>query len=329
MPDYPHLTLLRETPVTPRRPRPAPIRIPEPSNPRAFGQSLRTSLINARERTAHDVGGFDDRRLIKLSVDTQFSPEDLLKLSGGVEIVSQEDKAVVLAFATEAALAEFERRLTMLADGRQPTYRNILYALKGFDRWTEDDRRGWALRREGWPEQELFMLDVELWPVHAATQRDRMWQAFEQWLIEQHIQSLDSVKQSELLLYRVRTNGQQAELLLRNRDVRMVDLPPRWGLDIRALQLDLQDLPGIPAPAAESPRVAVLDSGIVQNHPLLAPALGDAQSYVPGLGPRGRAWTRHPGCRSRSLWGCCGVRRSASLRADVTIVQRTHIRRAE
>lgn len=280
---YPHLRLLREQPVNPRRSRPAPIRIPEPANPRAFGAVMGERLASARERTAQDLGGFDDRRLIKLELDERLDPDTLKNITREMELVSQEDKSVVLAFATEAALAEFEQRLATLARGGRPRRREILYALKGFDAWTEADRTGWALRQEGWPQQAQFSVDVELWPVATPTERQSLWQAFEAWLREENIERLDAVKQAALLLYRVKVNREQAERLLRHRDVRTLDLPPRWGLDIQMLGLDLQDLPPLPEPPAEASGIAVLDSGVLQNHPLLAPAIGDAQSFVPGL----------------------------------------------
>ena len=280
---YPHLDLLRERPVNPRRPRPVPIRIPEPKNPRAFGAALGERLSSARERAGQDLGGFDDRRLIKLELDSRLDPDALKNIARDIELVSQEGESVVLAFATETALAEFEQRLATLARGGRTTYLNVLYALKGFDAWTEADRMGWALRQEGWPQQESFSLDVELWPVGLATERERLWQAFEAWLADEGIEKLDAVKQAALLLYRVRVTREQAGRLLRHRDVRTVDLPPRWGLDIRMLGLDLQDLRPVPEPPPQAPGIAVLDTGILQNHPLLAPAVGDAQSFVPGL----------------------------------------------
>ena len=258
--------------------------MPEPPDWRAFGADLRQRLQAAREAAAQDIGGFDERRLIKLEMSTPLDPSELQKISREIEIVSQEDKAVILAFATDAALSAFEAGLTTLADGGQPTYRNILFALKGFDRWTEGDRQGWALKQEGLPAQTPFALDVELWPVSSPAERDRSWQAFEAWLREQRIERLDSVKQAHLLLYRVRVNRQQAELLLRHRDVRLVDLPARYGLEISALQTDIQNLPPIPSPPANAPGVVVLDSGLATGHPLLAPAVGDAQSFILGLG---------------------------------------------
>lgn len=282
---YPHLPLVREQPVNPRRARPAPIRVSEPPDWRAFGAGLRQRLQAARVAAAQDIGGFDERRLIKLEMSTPLDPAELQKISREIEIVSQEEKAVVLAFATEAGLAAFEARLTTLAEGRQPTYRHVLFALKDFDRWTEQDRQGWALKQEGWPDQSPFALDVELWPVSNPGERDRSWQTFETWLREQGIEKLDAVKQAHLLLYRVRVNQQQAELLLRYRDVRLVDLPARYGLEIATLQTDIQNLPPVPAPPANAPGVVVLDSGLATGHPLLAPAVGDAQSFVAGLGP--------------------------------------------
>jgi len=223
--------------------------------------------------------------LIKLELSTPLDPAELQRLSREIEIVSQEDKTVILAFATEGALAAFEERMTTLAEGRQPTYRHVLFALKGFDRWTEEDRQGWALRQEGWPAASPFILDVELWPISNPGERDRSWQTFEAWLQEQGIEKLDAVKQAHLLLYRIRVNRLQADLLLHHRDIRLVDLPARYGLEVNVLQTDIQDLARVPAPPANAPGIAVLDSGLATGHPLLGPAVGDAQSYIPELGP--------------------------------------------
>lgn len=280
---YPHLLLTREQPVNPRRPRPARIPIAEPPDPRAFAARMRQYLQSARGRAAEAVGGFDERRLIKIQLGRRLDPAEFQRISREIEVVSQEEDTVILAFATEDALGEFESKLTTLAEGRRPTYRNLLYALAGFDSWTEDDRMGFALREEGWPAQAPFVLDIELWPVSRATERERTWQAFEAWLGEQEIQRLDAVKQVGLLLYRLRTNRDQASALLRHRDVRTVDLPPRHGLEISVLQTPIQELGAIPAPPAGAPGVVVLDSGLSAGHPVLRSAVGDAQSFIPGL----------------------------------------------
>lgn len=286
MPDtYPHLPLLREQPVNPRRARPAPVRVPEPDDWRTFGANLQQGFRLARERMEQDVGGFDGRRLIKLELNVALDPAEFQHLLRELEIVSQEDKSVVLAFATEAALTAFEARLSTLAEGGRPSYRNLIFALKGFDHWTEDDRKGWALRQEGWPEQGPFILDVELWPISRPTARDQSWQAFELWLHEQVIEELDAVRQPHLILYRLRVNPDQAALLLRHRDVRIIDLPPRHGLEVSILQTDIRDFPPVPQSPAGAPGVVVLDSGLIAGHPLLAPAVGDAQSFLEGLGP--------------------------------------------
>lgn len=279
---YPHLPLAREQPVNPRRSRPPPPRPPQPADPRAFGAGLRQNLQAARTRAAEEIGGFDERRLIKLELATPLDPESFRAISREIEIVSQEDRLVVLAFATEAALSAFEAKLATLAEGGRPTRQELLFALKGFDHWTEDDRTGWALKQEGWPADSPFTLDVELWPVPSGPERDRLWQAFEVWLREQGIEKLDAVKQVGLILYRVRLNRDQATRLLRHRDVRTLDLPPRYGLELALLQTDIQALPPVSAPPPNAPGIAVLDSGLATNHPLLAPAVGDAQSFLSG-----------------------------------------------
>jgi hypothetical protein len=90
----------------------------EPADWRAFGTVLAHSLRSARERAAQDVGGFDSRCLIKLELTTAQIPT-FQRISREIEIVNQEDKTVVIAFATDTA-SEFEARLTTLTGGRRP-----------------------------------------------------------------------------------------------------------------------------------------------------------------------------------------------------------------
>jgi len=281
---FPHLALQREAPVNEKRPGTyVPPKGPE--DVRGHGRGLLQKLANAKEQAAGDVGGFDDRRLFRFSVQKGFNPEDLRKISPEIEFVSQEDETVVIGFASNAALAQFEARLSTMARGGEVTNKQVIYALQSVDGWSPEDRKGWALRKQGFPGSDTFLLDVELWPLEDNHHgRDQEWAAFEQWLGQQGIEKKDQVKQPGLTLYRVRCNARQADQLLRHRDVRSVDLPPSFGLERSLFFQDIQNFPEIVDPGENAPGVVVLDSGLATGHPLLGAAVGDAQSFLPGEG---------------------------------------------
>jgi hypothetical protein len=279
---FPHLTLSREEPVTEKRSS-GRIVFPKPENPPAHGKKLQQSLESALEQVDEDIGGFDERQLFRFDVSKGFDPEMLTRISPEIEFVSQEDDEVIVAFVSSAALESFEARLSSLVKGDHVTYKSVLYALQSMGRWTPKDRTGWALASEGMPDQDTFVLDIELWPIEdRQEEREELWKSFETWLSEHEIVAIDHVKQPGLSLYRVSCNRQQANLMLNYRDVRSVDLPPRYGLDLSIISSDIQDFPQIPSPPNNAPGLVVLDSGLTTGHPFIAPAVGDAQSFLPG-----------------------------------------------
>ena len=279
---HPHLELRREEPVTERRPGTGFPRVEPPDNPRRHGAILRSRLRTARAAAGEDLRGYDERRLIKIELREKVSPEDVARAADGIQIVSQEEGTLILAFADEEQLGAFDARLASLAAGGDVTYRNLLYALQGFDHWTRDDRTGWALKNEGFPDEDPFLLDVELWPVERGNDPARMRRAFEDRVTADGGQVVDAVRQPYLTLYRIRCARKLADDLLRHRDVRRVDLPPHIGLERALVSTDVQDLDDVPAPSENAPGIVVLDSGLVAGHPLLAPAVGDAQSFRAG-----------------------------------------------
>ena len=227
---HPHLQVAREQPVPERRPPDGYPRVNPPDDPQAHSERLEIRLRSERETTPTDLGGYDERRLIKISLNQKISPEDVAKAAGGVEIVSQERGTLVLAFASEAQLEAFEARLINLAAGHQVTYKHFLFALQDFDRWTRDDRTGFALSRHGFPATAFFLIDAELWPLGLHPDVDRQRSAFEDWVSDNGGTVLDSVRQPYLTLYRIRCSRRTADRLLDHRDVRTVDLPPHIGL---------------------------------------------------------------------------------------------------
>ena len=283
---HPHLELAREEPVTERRPASSRYqRVKPPGDPQARAELLGRRFRAEREAPPTDLGGYDERRLIKISLNQKISPEEVAKASGGIEIVSQEDATLVLAFASEPQLEEFEARLSSVAVGDHVTYKNLLFALQDFDRWTRDDRTGLALKRLGFPEAESFSIDAELWPLALQNDAARQRKSFEDWVGENGGTVLDSVSQPYLTVYRIRCGRRTADLLLDHRDVRTVDLPPRIGLERSLVFQDVQALPEVFAPPPDAPGVVVLDTGLVTGHPLLAPAVGDSQSFLDGTLP--------------------------------------------
>lgn len=279
--DYEHLTLGREEPLTDRhRQQDKRVRF-KPADPRAHGAALAGRLGQARQRaTEEDIGGFDGRKLLKIRLragDKSVPPFDAIP---GVEIVSQEDESIVLAFATDEGLGEFESRLATLARDGVVTRKELFYVIEDFDHWTPQDRTGAALREQGFPATQTFMLDVELWPQERQDKRQEMVRAFFDWLHAQGIERLDDIQQPSLVMVRVRCSRVQAEQILRHRDVRTGDLPPRLGVAVQLLHTDINQFPRIDPPSDDAPAIAVLDSGLTRGHSLLGAAVGDAQGYL-------------------------------------------------
>ena len=279
----PHFELIREEPIARRRPRRAPFTPEPPDDPRRHAATLQDHLRVARDATSTDVGGYDERRLLKITLTEKVRPEDITHVSDGFDVVSQEDDTMILAFATDEQLDIFEAKLSSMAAGRKVTYESIIYALGDFDRWTPKDRTGWALQRHGLPGTPPFLVDAELWPVARDRDATTLRAAFERWVESRTGEILDSVKQPYLTVYRIRCDNSLAQSMLEHRDIRTVDLPPSVGIDLALIHTSVQDLDEVLSPPSDAPGVVVLDSGLATGHPVIAPAVGDAQSFLPGV----------------------------------------------
>ena len=279
---YEHLKFSREAPIPERHKNAAKFARFRPDDPRAYGTELHRTFDVAKQPAADELAGYDDRILLKVQLRDDAAVPDLQKIPG-IELVSQEDRSIVLAFADPDGLASFESRLSSLARDGKATRAELLYALQGFDHWTAEDRKGPALRQHDFPDAEPFVLDVELWPLERGDQRAALLASFLTNLQERGIDKLDDLNQPSLVMVRVRCTKVQAEsILLKHRDVRTVDLPPRSGVDFKILLTEINQIPQPQSPPGSAPAVAVLDSGLTTGHPVLASAVGDAQGY---LGP--------------------------------------------
>ncbi len=252
---------------------------PAPGNPQAHATRLARELEDARRPTPEEIPGFDPRRLLKLTLRGLDAAE--LEALPGLTVVSEEGEDVTVLFATDDGMAEFHRRLRQVAAGRAVTRKEILWAVQRVEALSPEDRRGPALAAAGVPAVERCRVDVELWPLELRSERDTMLATFRAWCANNDAAVVDVVNNAAVVLARVDVPRAVVEQLLRMRDVRQVDLPPRYQLEMSLLQVSTAVLPAPGAPRDDAPRVAVLDSGIATAHPLLANAVGDAQSFTP------------------------------------------------
>ena len=280
---YPHLSFSKELPLKPRRSRNGFGQNIKCDNPKVHGKKLQDQVITFQETLASQFGGDLSRNLIKIQLSEKINFEEISK--HGITILGQEDELLYLAFADEQQLNEFNSRLAKLVDGESVSYPNLLYAIDKIDVWSKNDRKSWAVEQFGLPDDDLFRLDVELWPIgdHQSAQRIKLIDDFRSWLEELKIKRLDEVNRDSLVMYRVEVTKVQAEYFFNHKDVRLVDLPPRSGIEHSQLNIDVNQLPvklnELPETAS---LICILDSGINANHILLQGAVGDAQSFIDG-----------------------------------------------
>ncbi|MBP9165139.1 MAG: S8 family peptidase [Leptospiraceae bacterium] len=280
---YEHLNFKRETKSPERRRHPAPPK-PYNGNPTEHSSSLKRDIDLIKENLSTEIKGYDDRLLIKLTIEDNFSPESFESIPG-IQLVSQEDKSIVLLFLTEDALKEFESRISTFGSTNGiVTRKELIQATQSFGLWSPKDRIGNTIKREGLPDSEQFILDVELWPQESIRERSHMLDAFRSFANIEKFQFLDSVNNSSITLVRVKCSRINYETILKYRDVRVVELPPRFSLDYSLFETDIADISPPSGLNDDAPKIAILDSGINASHPLLRTVVGDARNYIDSEG---------------------------------------------
>jgi hypothetical protein len=93
---YEHLKFSREVPIPERHKTAAKFQRFRPENPRAYGADLRRTFDAAKQSAIDELAGYDDRILFKVQLRDDAAVPELGDIPG-VELVSQEDKSIVLA----------------------------------------------------------------------------------------------------------------------------------------------------------------------------------------------------------------------------------------
>lgn len=283
---YAHLELSRLIPTRPRRRGggggPS---VEKKENPRQHGEMLGRQLENAEEAlTSTKPSQFDPGLLMKLRIQPGTITEEALR-SFGIDIVSEETDETLVVFFDEVAKQEFLARLSRYEEGAsgRGVSANVFHAIEEVGTWGRHDRIGRTLKNKTWSEEENIVVDIELWPRESHQKNRSECDQTKAWLQEQGAEIWDDLATDSVSLIRTQLTGRMLDTLLELETIRIVDLPPKIYLETADYDLELHDVTVEGPQDGEEVTIAVLDSGVISGHPMLAPAMAEEISFIPGV----------------------------------------------
>lgn len=244
--------------------------------------------------------GIESSRLLVLEFDSiNMDLRDAFEQRFGARIVDEhrtkvedEDRYTLLAqFPDERSQQAFQGELNLYSAGAEQTRfmppglrRDFYDGLQKVRLPSREDRIGSRLVEEGFPMEEPFYLDVDLWhPGNDDAAR----------LLLEDLRSLcgryggrlvEDLRTTSLLLAKVRGSKELGEALLDLDFVARVDLPPRLAEAYSRIFQDVSFPDPALVPEDDDPLVCVVDSGVVSGHPLLANWVIEERDFDTGEG---------------------------------------------
>lgn len=259
--------------------RPPP---PPPRRPVQHGGALLVGADAARDRMA--AAAAVSRDLATAVPYLRIAPEDRHNVSdadlgrlGLVPVMHRHDH-VIAAYATDGQLRELKKKVGEYQ--RQTAKHDMLARIATLGPWTRHDRESPRLAALTLDPAHSYIVDLMFLPFD-----DRRVDTGARAAVARYVQSqggevLDQMRSARFEALRVRLGGQSLDQLLEYRDdVALVDLPPAAHISVPAvLSFPLDDVPEIKPVDGSAPQICVIDSGIIEGHPLLEGAIVSARS---------------------------------------------------
>jgi subtilisin family serine protease len=226
---------------------------------------------------------------VRIEIARKATLSDAEIASLGLVPVYRREDAVLAAYAREADLSTFAGQVDSYRHERKKLL--ALAKIDAIKPWTRDDRLGPRLREQ---QNQIattneYAVDLLLMPAHDETQNPQAIRAVERFVQRANGRVVDRAIAPTLAVLRVRLRGQALNELLDYRDdVALVELPPAVEIAVPSVfSLSVDDVPDIDPIDDRAPAICVVDSGILEGHPLLEPAMISAKSrsFPATLGP--------------------------------------------
>lgn len=301
--EHSHLAFEREPDVEPERRRRRAIGPSIPTRrPRRHGQRIaqETDDTLGALTAKREASGIETDKLIVVEFSS-WDPNirDVFEERFGAVVVDdrldltdEDEKArIIVQFPTMDTLELFKHELERyqtgdavrdaLPVGLRRKFFDAIETVRGLE---PEERKGNRLRAEGWPQQDQFYVDVDLWHPGTADGAREILEKLRGVCRQYGGQVTDDTRTSTLLLARVLVNRSLGEVLLQLDFVARVDLPPKLPAAYTSLFDPIEPLPVPHEPEEDDPIVAVIDSGILPGHPLLQGWVVDERDFETGEG---------------------------------------------
>lgn len=226
----------------------------------------------------------------------QFNPEfgtltedQLQRLN--LRVLAHDANKAVVVFPNEQSLGELRRRIQeyagIIPDGHKY---GELDAIEEILPLSPQDRIGSRLAGRPFQRDEVTYVDIELWHPGERQECRRKIDELTTHLRSRDLSVTDFYIGDSLCLVRARVDYDALHTLLNTDFIKEVDRRPEPSFDmLPAVRLTLTDLEVNEVTASDGlTGVLIIDSGVATGHPLIGPALGDAQVFPDSLRQRVR-----------------------------------------
>ena len=250
------------------------------------GAKLKTNLAAVEETfdssRRDPPAGIDPKFVftVRLHSDGQITDRELLAM--GLRLVAREPNKLLVVFPDQGTLDELRRRIDEYAKYDKAHYVNV-GVIEEIEALQPEDKIGPRLKSHPLEQDEIDLLDVSLW--HSGNVAEcRCWiNALSTLMDPTKHRVTDSWIGNDLCLLRMKVDREILDTILQVDFVRSVERraqPVFEFADVTSQQQSDIEIDPAPVPLVELTGIVVVDSGVMQGHPLLAPVIGDAQSFV-------------------------------------------------
>ena len=225
---------------------------------------------------------FDPNLIFKIKLNQRVDEEGFIKFleRNRVKVISPspEGKGYWILLAEDESLDEAKKRLEEY--GEREKYKQF-DAIESFEPIPPEEKIGEQLKDRPLQEGEEVYLDIEIWRMEDGRLNKFLEEGeggkpgFKKFVNNKGGKVTDELRTENLCLLRVKINKFIFDEIIKLREISRIDRPPRPYRTYQILSIPLEELKVGEPPTEDATAIAILDSGILSNQPLLENAVGD------------------------------------------------------